>query len=65
MNRYAIIDTLTNDVINIIVYDGVSELNLGNNYQIALASDEHYTKYNEYISLKYPNNPNDDNRQQP
>ncbi len=65
MNKYAVIDISTNEVINIIIYDGNSELNFGDNYEIVLANDEHYTKYNEYISIKYPNNPNDDNRQQP
>jgi hypothetical protein len=54
MNKYAIIDKSTNDVVNIIIYDGISELQLGDNYEIVLAKDEHYSKYNEYIAIKYP-----------
>jgi len=69
MDKYAVIDRSTNDVVNIIIYDGISELQLGDNYEIVLAKDEHYSKYNEYIAIKYPitisTDPNDDNRQQP
>ena len=64
MNKYAIIDSDTNEVINIIIYDGVSDLLLDNKYQIVLANDEHHKKYDDYITLKYPIIPNDDAIQQ-
>lgn len=64
MNKYAIIDSNTNEVINIIIYDGVSDLLLEQKYKVILANNEHYEKYNQYILLKFPIIANNDAIQQ-